>query len=244
MTSTVRPKRVLTALIVVLAAAGAGCGSSGEEPRVVLSEPPEATTTSSTTTPTTTLQPSTNDGPVDLPVTGPVVALEPGTTYVTDTDVPFSFSVAESEADWWPVVGDNWSVSMVFANMAGGELSGPQLSLGVAEPGATRESVLAAMIASAEPLEFQVSEGLLGGRDATILEGSLEISAVPGPRELLTGEDSSIEVIYLPGRTYRSHVFEEDGRVFIVTVEASSGMSVVLAESAPVFESLQIGGAE
>ena len=37
-----------------------------------------------------------------------------------------------------------------------GELNGPQLSLVVAEPGATRESVVAAMTASAEQINYEV----------------------------------------------------------------------------------------
>jgi len=232
--------------MVVLAAASAACGSSGEAAEGELVDPPETTTPTTvvpeTTTPTTAVPPLVDDGPVDFDSTfDPLV---PGTTYLTNTAVPFSFTVGESETKWWAAVADTWSATMVFANMdAGGSLSGPQLSLGVAEPGATRDSVVAAMMASAEPLNYESSDGLFGGRDAIILDGSLEDRVSPRPRPILTGEDSSIEVIFETGRSYRSHVFEEDGRVFIVSVEALGELSVVLAEAAPIFESLEIGGA-
>ncbi len=247
MNSRMQPKRALTVLTMVLATAGASCGSAGGASEIVLADTSEFESTTTTVresvAPTTTAQILVDDEPVELPDFGSLTA---GVSYLTTTDVPFSFSVAESETAWWAVVVEDWSVTMVFANMdARGDLDGPQLSLGVAESGATPESVVAAMIASAEPLNYQQSEGLFGGRDAIIVDGSYQDPVVPGPARILTGDSSAIMVVFETGRSYRSHVFEEDGRVFIISVEADpDDIGLVLAEAAPILESFQIGVAE
>ena len=257
-----RPNRVI-AFLIILAAVAAGCGSTGQteageaasalasevtttteqEPTTTTEQEPtttteqEVTTTTEQEVTTTTEQP----GPVTLP---DITALDPGVTYLTETDVPLSFSVAESDvAPWWSLLFGEWSVSLVLGNLVAGSLEeGPQLSLGVAEPGATRESVVAAMTASAMIFDLQQTEGLFAGRDALILDGVSELSEPVRPRQILTGENSSIEVIGGMGRVIRSHVFSEDDRVFIISVDADPDeIPIVLAEAAPVFESLRIG---
>ena len=249
-----RPNRVI-AFLIILATVAAGCGSTGQteageaasalasevtttteqEPTTTTEQEPTTTTEQEVTT--TTEQP----GPVTLP---DITALDPGVTYLTETDVPLSFSVAESDvAPWWSLLFGEWSVSLVLGNLVAGSLEeGPQLSLGVAEPGATRESVVAAMTASAMIFDLQQTEGLFAGRDALILDGVSELSEPVRPRQILTGENSSIEVIGGMGRVIRSHVFSEDDRVFIISVDADPDeIPIVLAEAAPVFESLRIG---
>ncbi len=250
-----QPKRALAVLMVAVAMACAGCGSSSQAAEI---EPLEASASDSTTTApeattstsaveATTDEESADAEPADggtdeLPDFG---SLTPGVTYVTATEVPISFSIAESDTAWWAVFADDWSASMVYANLDDtGDLDGPQLSLGVAEPGATSASVVSAMTSSAEGVSFQETEGLFGGRDAVILDGIYEDSVIPGPLSILTGEISSIKVIGRTGRAYRSHIFEEDDRMFIITVEADpDGIPVVMAEAARVFESFQVGDA-
>lgn len=241
-----RTKRVATVMMLVLAAAGGACGSSGDEAGGASVDTSEATAPASAGPEAAT--PTTAAVPVDdevIAFQANVAPLVPGETYVTNTDVPFRFSVAESETNWRGVVSDNWSVSMVFGDPdETGDIEGPQLSLGVAEPGATVESVVAVMTESGSRYDYQPSEGLFGGRNATILDGRFDDPGV-SPFEVFTGEVSSIEVISMTGNAYRSHIFEEGGRVFIVSVEApADDMAVVLAEAAPVFESLRIGAAE
>lgn len=247
MSRPTQPKRASMVLMIALAVVAGACSATGDTAEAERVDPSEVETTTTsegeTVTTTTAPSPQAGGGPVELSVF--VDTLIPGVTYLTNTDVPFSFSVAESEADWWPVVAENWSVTMVFANLIGGQLNGPQLSLGVAEPGATLESVATAMTASSALINYEASEGLFGGRDAIILDGSIEDQTIPRPGRVLTGQDSGIEVLFEVGRSYRSHIFEEGGRVFIVSVDARpDDMALVLAEAAPVFESLQIGDAE
>lgn len=91
-----------------------------------------------------------------------------------------------------------------------GELNGPQLSLVVAEPGATRESVVAAMTASAEQINYEVI--LRPGRILTLRQ-------FPAVEERDQGDGSSIEMTEqfgFCGRRVAGSVGVEEGDMLVV----------------------------
>lgn len=178
--------------------------------------------------------------------------LIPESTYQsTETQVPFRFTLPESDRLWQGVWEDEWSAAIVFS-IEGVVNDPPALVLSVAEEGSTPEGVADAMRSSTPEFAWEQSSGLFEGRDAIVLEAttnrdSLEEQLGPGVADLIflsTGDASNFGVSVADDRSYRSQIFEEQGRVVIVTIDFATGIEAeVTAEVAPVLASLEIRGA-
>jgi hypothetical protein len=234
-------------LVVCLGMAVTACGSTTETTAVAEVGPTttESTTSAPSTTTTTselTTTVAVSDEPVLFEVGQPLFA---GVTYQTTTDVPFFFSVPESNGSWMAVVQNQWSATVTFGNssMTSQVGSEPGFAMAVAEEGATPESVADSITQSrVDTINYARSEGLFQGRDAIILDGTYIATEILGPVPVLTGEESFFSVLFHEERTYASQIFEEEGRVFIVSYDCHpDDVALVLAEIAPVLKSLEIG---
>jgi len=235
-------------LIVSLVLAAAACGSTTETSTAAAEDAP-ATTQSPTTTaapttttaaPTTTTTAAPSDEPVSLE-TDP--ELQAGITYQTATEIPIRFNVPDSNFSIAAL--NQWSATLIFENdnMTSDVGSEPGFTMAMAEEGATRDSVAESMINSREDtIAYERAEGLFEGRDVITLEGTYEHNEDPGPVVVMTGDRSHFAVLFHEERTYRSQIFEEQGRVFVVSIDCRpDDVALTLAELAPVFESLEIG---
>lgn len=253
MSGSTKFRRPLGAVIASLTLTTAACGSTTETTAAIganETEPTAATTSTSTTTsaPTTTAAPTTSttatstDEPV---VVQPGMNLDAGVTYQTTTQVPFRFTVPYSSNTWMAARQSQWSGTIIFGNesMTSDVGSEPGFNVAVAEEGATPESVAEAMTKSREgTIAYERSDGLFEGRDAIILEGTYNDTEIYQGVPVLTGETSYFGVLFGDLRTYRSQIFEEQGRTFIVSFDCHpDDVALVRAEIAPVMKSLEIG---
>lgn len=223
--------------------------TSTSAPTTVLETTAAPTTAVLETTalPETTAVPTTavpgGDSPVQLVDLG--LTLTAGVTYQTTTEVPVQFSVGDASDGSWRLAAQNgWSTTIILsiAGQASDIGSEPGFNIAVAELGATPESVATAMLESRrDTIGYIRSEGLFGGRDAIILEGAHTETGYLGVVPVLTGEKSNFVVLFADERVYRSQIFEEQGRVFIISQDSHpDDFELILAETAPVLESIDI----
>ena len=248
-------RRVRGALILTIALSAAACGSTTGTSTAAAEDAPATTQSPTTTTeaPTTTSALTTtelastttaapSDEPVDLIVGSTLTA---GLTYRTTTQIPFQFRLPENDSFWQSPLQNQWAATVIFGNenMTSDFGAEPGFNLAVAEVGATPESVAEAMIESREDtIAWVRSEGLFKGRNAIILEGAYTDPQVTGPVPVMTGKRSHFSVLFNGERNYRSQIFEDQGRVFIISHDSHpDDVALVLAETAPVLESLEIG---
>lgn len=185
--------------------------------------------------------------------TNEVTRLIGGRTYQsTETQIPFRFTLPDNGQTWQGVQEDEWSLTAIVTLPGGNDEEVPGLILAVAEEGATPETVAEAIEDSTPEAQWQQSNGLFEGRDALIVEGTTERDAVVEQRgsdvqdllRISTGERSDFPVLLRGARSYRSHIFEEQGRVIIVTVDAMMGFEArATAELASALDTLEIRGA-
>lgn len=233
-------------LFIALALILPACGSAPETSAVAQSSStaapstvPETTAVPTTAVPTTTAK-TGSGSPVQLENLG--LTLTPNVTYQTATEVPIQFSV--NSVSWRLAAQNGWSTTIILRNASQASDSGSEagLNIAVAEAGATPESVANAMLESRrDTIDYIRSEGLFDGRDSIILEGAHTTTGYLGEVPVMTGDRSNFVVLFSGDRLYRSQIFEEQGRVFVISQESHpDDFALVLAETSPVLETMEI----
>lgn len=240
----------LTVASLAVAMLAVACGGSDEEPTSDAGAATTADTVADTTTTSADTTTTADESPAPELEVRPFAArtLTPGRYRTTSTNPIFSFEVPDHGDDvrWRGRLETPWSITLIlFSDFTPTGDHEPGLSIAVAEPGSTIDSVVAAMEASdpSDRYSFDVREGSFAGRDATVVT---QVSNRDDDRSDLilvgTGEESYFNAMYAADRQSEHYVYELDGRIAIVTFEAPTNqVDMIAAEGGAILESMTIG---